>query len=203
MGCLVAAWLAAMAYAFWWFLVRDLRPFYQQPQEQYALFESAEMASHLSSFLQQEGDLERSGGQVVVVHFWDPDCLCSRFNNSHVRSLIDDFGNRGVKFLIVLSSTSEQRERVWQKGRELFPSATLISSRTLALTTSIPASPSTAIIDSQGRLAYFGPYSLGGLCLSSDDGFVETILSTLLAGGQSELNTISGFGCFCAWREKA
>lgn len=191
-----------MAYAFWWFLVRDLRPFYQQPQEQYALFESAELAEHLGAFLYRNGYLEsRSGNPAVVVHFWDPDCLCSRFNNSHVQSLIDDFGTKGVKFLIVLNAASEQQEDAWQKGRTLFPSATIISSRALGLPTPIPASPSTAIVDSQGQLAYFGPYSLGGLCLSSDEGFVETILSTLLAGRRSELNTISGFGCFCAWRE--
>ena len=202
MGGLVVIWLAGMVYAFWWFALRDLRPFYQQ-QEQYALFESKALAEHLTDVLRKQGKIDIAENDLTLVHFWDPECLCSRFNTQHVQSLMEEFGDRGVKFLIVLNSASANQKETWQKGREYFPGATVISSSSLSMSSLIPASPATAVLDQSGQLAYFGPYSLGGLCLSSDDGLVETVLSDLLAGRPLQFNTISGSGCFCAWREQA
>jgi len=60
----------------------------------------------------------------------------------------------------------------------------------------IPASPSVAIWDASGRLAYAGPYSLGSVCTSANS-FVEPIIDQLIAGQYVENAGILAVGCYC------
>ncbi|MCV6587442.1 MAG: DUF6436 domain-containing protein [Marinobacterium sp.] len=202
MGLLVFVWLIAMCYAFWWFLIRDIRLFYPPGHEQYVHFENARMGDHLQQFIQaKHPGLLTSPSQGVLVHFWDPDCLCSRFNIQHVQQLIEEFGPQGIRFMVVLNDRVDNPEQWLQQAPTLFPGATVVSASTLALPVQLTASPSTAILNAQGHLTYFGPYTLGALCLPSGDGLVETVFKHLLAGRQPQSGSISGSGCFCRWPE--
>jgi hypothetical protein len=64
----------------------------------------------------------------------------------------------------------------------------------------LPASPAVAIWDQQGRLAYFGPYSEGALCTSSNS-FIEPIIEALLAGRPVRADSNLAVGCFCDWQD--
>ena len=65
----------------------------------------------------------------------------------------------------------------------------------------LPASPAVAIWDAQGDLAYFGPYSEGAVCTSSNS-FIEPILEALVAGRRVRADSNLAVGCFCDWREQ-
>lgn len=56
-----------------------------------------------------------------------------------------------------------------------------------------------AIWDQQGQLAYFGPYSEGALCTSSNS-FIEPILEALVAGRPVRADSNLAVGCFCDWK---
>ncbi len=203
MALLVIVWLIAMCYAFWWFLVRDIRSFYPPGQEQFVHFENAQLGHYLNTYLHSNQIITESSSQKsVLIHFWDPSCLCSRFNTQHVQQLIETFGPQGVRFIVILNDTIPSPEEFVQQASTLFPGATLIRASQLALPSQVPASPATAILDQHGQLSYFGPYTLGALCLPSGDGLVETVLKSLLAGRQAVPGSIAGSGCFCAWPTK-
>lgn len=203
MALLVALWLMAMCYAFWWFLVRDIRSFYPPGQEQFVRFENAQLGKYLNSYLYSNNLITNNDQHsAVLIHFWDPSCLCSRFNIQHVQRLIEDFGPDGIRFIVILNDRIPDPEEFISQAPELFPGAALIRASQLALPSKVPASPATAILDQHGQLAYFGPYTLGALCLPSGDGLVETVLKSLLAGRQPVPGSIAGSGCFCAWPNK-
>ena len=61
-----------------------------------------------------------------------------------------------------------------------------------------PASPAVAIWDHEGRLAYFGPYSEGAVCTSSNS-FIEPILEALADGRPVSAGNTLAVGCFCQW----
>jgi len=63
----------------------------------------------------------------------------------------------------------------------------------------IPASPAVAIWDRQGQLAYFGPYSEGAVCTSSNS-FIEPILDALIAEHPVNASNTLAVGCFCDWQ---
>jgi hypothetical protein len=172
-------WLGAMLAAFWWFEARYVRAFDQQT----ALFAGAE--------LRLPAELAGTG-PIRLVHFWDPACPCNIGNQQHLAELIEHFGPLGVTFHAV--------QKPGSKGQ--LP-ATLSAMQTLAPlpgSAGIPASPAVAIWDKQGQLAYFGPYSEGVTC-SSSNSFIEPILEALNAGRPVNASNTMAVGCFCEWPE--
>jgi hypothetical protein len=55
-----------------------------------------------------------------------------------------------------------------------------------------------AIWDRNGKLAYFGPYSEGLTCNSSNS-FIEPILHALNEGREVSATHTLAVGCYCAW----
>ncbi|MBB2496930.1 DUF6436 domain-containing protein [Aquipseudomonas ullengensis] len=178
LACLLAIlWLGAMLAAFWWFEVRYIRPF----ADQTTLFSGTELRL----------PAELAGpGPIRVVHFWDPACPCNVGNQQHLGELLNTFAPRGVEFYAVQKAGSHGR--LPDNLQALKPLASLPGSDGL------PASPAVAIWDQQGRLAYFGPYSEGALCTSSNS-FIEPILEALAAGRAVRADSNLAVGCFCPW----
>lgn len=63
----------------------------------------------------------------------------------------------------------------------------------------LPASPAVAIWDRTGYLAYFGPYSEGAVCNSSNS-FIEPVLDALLENRTVAAANTLAVGCFCDWQ---
>jgi len=180
---LVSTLLALLcAAALWagydWFQGRYLRPFSDQ-----AVFFAGDTLTLPS---------ELAGpGRIRLVHFWDPACPCNVGNQQHLSELIEHFGGAGgVDFYTVQKPGSHGQ----------LP-ATLSAMRPLADlpgSEQIPASPAVAIWDQTGKLAYFGPYSEGLTCNSSNS-FIEPILQALTSGRPVEATHTMAVGCYCGW----
>jgi hypothetical protein len=170
-------WLAAMIAAYFWFEARYIRTF----SDQTALFSGSELRlpEHLAG-----------PGPIRLVHFWDPGCPCNVGNQQHLGELIERFAPQGVAFYTV--------QKAGSKGRLPANLDALQALATLPGSEQLPASPAVAIWDQQGRLAYFGPYSEGLTC-SSSNSFIEPILEALAAGRHVDASNTLAVGCFCAW----
>jgi hypothetical protein len=198
---LVGVWLASTAAGFWWFTMKDLRHFAPEPVLGKQRFDTIAMSSGLEAALQAQWQHQPSEGsaQATVLHFWDPGCACSRFNETHVRQLSASYAELGVRFLVV--DRRDARARPQLQPRDAFGPA--VTPYTAPSTTiddlSVPASPAAAVFDRDGRLAYFGPYSEGAACLAGNGDFVEQVLDKLLAGERPQQINTAAFGCFCDW----
>ncbi|MFK3794416.1 DUF6436 domain-containing protein [Pseudomonas piscis] len=129
-------------------------------------------------------------GAIRLVHFWDPACPCNVGNQQHLAELIETYGPRGVEFYSVRKAGSHGQlpvtlERL--KSLEHLPGAE-----------QIPASPAVAIWDRNGKLAYFGPYSEGLTCNSSNS-FIEPILQALQEERAVSATHTLAVGCYCPW----
>ncbi|MDO9622457.1 MAG: DUF6436 domain-containing protein [Pseudomonas sp.] len=172
-------WIAAMLTAFWWFEARYVRAFDQQT----ALFAGAELRL----------PAELAGpGPIRLVHFWDPACPCNIGNQQHLAELIEHFAPLGVSFHAV--------QKPGSKGQLPATLSAMQALAPLSGSAGIPASPAVAIWDKQGQLAYFGPYSEGVTCTSSNS-FIEPILEALNAGRPVNASNTMAVGCFCEWPE--
>jgi hypothetical protein len=169
--------IAALLAAYWWFEARYLRPFDQRA----ALFSGDEL--RLPSEL-------AGPGPIRLVHFWDPACPCNVGNQQHLAELIEHFGPQGVAFYAV--------QKPGSKGQLPATLSALQSLAPLPGAERLPASPAVAIWDRSGRLAYFGPYSEGLTCNSSNS-FIEPILEALSAGRTVNAGNTMAVGCFCDW----
>ncbi|MQA52029.1 MULTISPECIES: DUF6436 domain-containing protein [Pseudomonas] len=129
-------------------------------------------------------------GAIRLVHFWDPACPCNVGNQQHLAELIETYGPRGVEFYSVRKAGSHGQlpvtlERL--KSLEHLPGAE-----------QVPASPAVAIWDRNGKLAYFGPYSEGLTCNSSNS-FIEPILQALQEERAVSATHTLAVGCYCPW----
>ena len=180
-GLLAVAWILAMLVAYWWFQVRYIRPF----SEQTALFsgETLRLPDELAG-----------PGPIRLVHFWDPACPCNVGNQQHLAELLQRFGPQGVEFYAVQKPGS--RGQLPATLQALRPLASLPGAGEL------PASPAVAIWGRDGQLAYFGPYSEGASCTSSNS-FIEPILEALQASRRVMATHNLAVGCFCTWPPEA
>ncbi|ALQ10095.1 MULTISPECIES: DUF6436 domain-containing protein [Pseudoalteromonas] len=64
----------------------------------------------------------------------------------------------------------------------------------------VPATPAAVIIDKHGQFVYAGPLSEGLAC-SQGSGFVETVITNLASGFNSELLITDTKGCYCTNNE--
>ncbi|MCP1498538.1 hypothetical protein J2Y86_003245 [Pseudomonas migulae] len=129
-------------------------------------------------------------GAIRLVHFWDPACPCNVGNQQHLSELVEQYAAQGVEFYAVQKPGSHGQ----------LPS-TLSSLKTITVlpgSEQIPASPAVAIWDRSGTLAYFGPYSEGLTCNSSNS-FIEPILQALNAGRAVNATHTLAVGCYCPW----
>lgn len=176
---LTLACLVALTLAYHWFETRYLRTF----DERAAVFSGAEL--QLPAAL--------SGpSEIRLVHFWDPACPCNVGNQQHLAELIAHYAPQGVQFHVVRKPGSQ--------GRLPAELAALQVIDELPGSANLPASPAVAIWDKQGQLAYFGPYSEGLVCNSSNS-FIEPILEALAAGRKVNASNTLAVGCFCQWAE--
>ena len=129
-------------------------------------------------------------GAIRLVHFWDPACPCNVGNQQHLGELVEEYGPQGVEFYSVQKPGSH--------GQLPSTLSNLKSITVLPGAEQIPASPAVAIWDRNGKLAYFGPYSEGLTCNSSNS-FIEPILQALNEGREVSATHTLAVGCYCAW----
>lgn len=170
--------IIALWSAFLWFEARYLRPF----SERTAIFTGADIAL----------PAEIAGpGPIRLVHFWDPACPCNVGNQQHLSELVEHFAPLGVAFYAV--------QKPGSSGHLPETLSTLKPLQQLPGGEKLPASPAVAIWDSAGKLAYFGPYSSGLTCNSSNS-FIEPILNALVSGRSVNASNNMAVGCFCDWK---
>jgi hypothetical protein len=111
-------------------------------------------------------------GKVRVMHFTDEECACSSYSRGHIKDL---------------QSVLIQSEQFTMTASDSIMNGILI-----------PATPSVAVWDKQGELAYFGPYSSGAVCGEGVD-FVSQVLVELERQKNPKWINMLGIGCFCPW----
>jgi hypothetical protein len=174
---LLALWGVAVFAAWRWYEARYLRSF----SEQTALFygEQLRLPAELAG-----------PGPIRLVHFWDPACPCNVGNQQHLAELIGHYAPQGVRFYAV--------QKPGSKGQLPDTLSSLKNLPGFDGSAQLPASPAVAIWDRGGKLAYFGPYSSGVTCNSSNS-FIEPILEALAAGRVVNASNNLAVGCFCDW----
>ncbi len=169
--------IIALLSAFLWFEARYLRAF----SERTAVFTGTDIRL----------PAEIAGpGPIRLVHFWDPACPCNVGNQQHLAELVEHFAPQGVEFYAVQKPGTNGNLPETLSALKPLPQ--------LPGNEKLPASPAVAIWDRTGKLAYFGPYSSGLTCNSSNS-FIEPILNALVDGRSVSASNNMAVGCFCDW----
>jgi hypothetical protein len=131
----------------------------------------------------------------LYLHFYNPDCPCSRFNAKHIRELIRAHGD-SVRALIVVPSSHDKK--VAQD--EFSETLEIISDDDGAIAKScgVYSTPQAVIIDEQGRLFYRGNYNRARYCTAQATNYAEMALLSLINGASPpvfDLLATQSYGC--------
>jgi len=130
-----------------------------------------------------------------LLHFFNPECPCSRFNLKHFQALNKRY-NDEIDFYVVVDS----EEKIEPAKGLIDDDVTIVvdSNKKLANACGVYSTPQAAIIQTSNRLYYRGNYNRSRYCTNKESNFVQMALDSLVANKRppifNELATNS-YGC--------
>ena len=198
-GSLIAIWLFATLLGLWWFQQQTIRPFISAEDDQ-RLWQAKQVEQLLQSAVAQiPGDNQ---ADVVLFHFWNPDCLCNQVSQRHFNGILREFNQQQLR-VMAITSTNTSAEQIAEFNQLNSDRIDLIQVAPEQLPLS--ASPGLALfnrIDGKFRMGYFGAYGFGALCTVANDDFFPNIVRKMKQGPYGPFVNVAGDGCFCSWTEK-
>jgi hypothetical protein len=129
-------------------------------------------------------------GEPLLIHFFNPDCPCSRFNREHLQALFEDFGGR-VRFVVV--AQTEGDEVLDSPLPEQVPVLIDRDAR-FADALGVYSTPQAVLLDADSRLVYRGNYNVSRYCDDPQTRFVQQALESLRSRGVALADT-EPWGC--------
>jgi len=185
---IVVLWLVATAYAFWWFALRDIKPFEASTSPRIGMFDASQRT--LAAEVWFKSAIAGSNSQTTVatvIHITQPSCSCNRFNKPHFTSIVEKYASKGIAF------------RAFAHPAAPPLSADVIEIKKATLRGAldwVTSTPAALVFDAGGHLIYFGPYSFGAMC-GTVGGPVEEVLDSVLAKQSVAPPPTQAVGCYC------
>lgn len=139
---------------------------------------------YVAKAVRQNIDLGSLPGNIqntaVYLHFFNPDCPCSRFNLKHFNSLVKTFGDR-VKIYAVIPGYADLNRAQEMIGND---DVVLVQDKldSLAKACGVYSTPQAVIIDADHKLFYRGNYNKSRYCTLKESNYAEIALNALVAG---------------------
>lgn len=132
----------------------------------------------------------------VYLHFFNPDCPCSRFNLKHFNSLVNQFGSQVQIFAVIPAYADAVRAREMINNEDVI----LIQDKSdaLAIACGVYSTPQAVVIDSSQKLFYRGNYNKSRYCTVKESNYAEIALNALVTGQEpppSIALATTSYGC--------
>jgi peroxiredoxin len=121
-----------------------------------------------------------SENKPVLIHFFNPDCPCSKFNINHFNELLSKYKTK-IDFYVVVKSDQENMDV--NEIKEKFSHDVKVlndSDNTIANTCGVYATPQAVVINKDKILFYRGNYNKSRYCTSKESNYVDISIDSLL-----------------------
>lgn len=137
-----------------------------------------------------------SNNKPVFIHFFNPDCPCSRFNIPHVSGLIKKYGDQ-INFKIVV--LNKQKDFTIEEIQKKFGAdIPVYFDLVMAQKCGVFSTPQAVIIDPSHNLYYRGNYNKTRYCTNADSNYAQMAIDSLLQQTKSpSFNALAlkAYGC--------
>lgn len=118
-----------------------------------------------------------NNSKPVLLHFFNPDCPCSRFNMPHFKSLVKEFGTEVNFAIVVISNKQYDAEEISDRFEVNIP---VFSDTTIAALCGVYSTPQAVIIDTYKKLYFRGNYNKSRYCTEKKSNYAQLALQALL-----------------------
>jgi hypothetical protein len=115
----------------------------------------------------------------VFIHFFNPDCPCSRFNVPHVSGLIRKYGDK-IDFKIVVLN-KEKDFTVTEIQNKFDAAVPVFFDEEIAKKCGVFSTPQAVLIDASQNLYYRGNYNKTRYCTDADTNYAQMAIDSLLS----------------------
>ncbi len=120
-------------------------------------------------------------GKPTMLHFFNSNCPCSRFNMQEVAYLVETYGSR-VNFVAVLQDKDPKAANDFLEKYNLKMSTILDSAGVVSDYYGVYSTPQAVLLDVSEKIYYKGNYNKARFCNSRKTAFANLAINSLLAG---------------------
>lgn len=132
----------------------------------------------------------------IFIHFFNPDCPCSRFNIPHVSGLIKKYGDRiNFKIVVLNKKRNFTIEEIQQKFDAKIP---VYFDSGIAKSCGVFSTPQAVLLDDSQNLYYRGNYNKTRYCTNADSNYAQMAIDSLLKENSSpsfDALALRAYGC--------
>ncbi|TDP03080.1 thioredoxin fold domain-containing protein [Flavobacterium sp. 245] len=115
----------------------------------------------------------------VFLHFFNPECPCSRFNVPHVSELIKKYGDRvNFKIVVINNEKSVTIEEIQKKFKAKIP---VYFDQQIAKSCGVFSTPQAVLIDGSQNLYFRGNYNKTRYCTDAETNYAQQAIDSLLS----------------------
>lgn len=134
--------------------------------------------------------------QPVFLHFFNPDCPCSRFNMPHFKELAKTYGDQ-INFAVVVLTKDKDYNEITIREKYGLTVPVLFDS-SLAATCGVYSTPQAVLINTDHTLYYRGNYNRSRYCSDKKSNYALMAIDSLLAYRQQPAFNefaLTAYGC--------
>jgi hypothetical protein len=121
----------------------------------------------------------QTDSRPTFLHFFNPDCPCSRFNMTHFKSLVLRYGKEVHFTIVVMSNKHFTAQGIQERFGLQVP---VCFDTSLAAICGVYSTPQAVIIDTRHELYYRGNYNKSRYCADTKTNYAQLALERLLLG---------------------
>jgi AhpC/TSA family len=130
----------------------------------------------------------------VFLHFFNPDCPCSKFNVAHFKSLVKQYGDLVTFAIVVMNNKKYTAEEIQNKFALDIP---VFFDTSIARSCGVYSTPQAVIIDINQKLYYRGNYNKSRYCTDKRSNYAQQALDSLLHNHTTIFDqfALKAYGC--------
>ncbi len=133
-------------------------------------------------------------GKPLFLHFFNPDCPCSRFNIREFKSLVQDHED-DLNFIVVMMSDKAYTPEEIQKRFDI--SVPVIKDTDIAKSCGVYSTPQAVILEPGNKLYFRGNYNKTRYCTDEETRYAKMAVNNLLLNNENKLEPLAfkAYGC--------
>jgi thiol-disulfide isomerase/thioredoxin len=147
------------------------------------------------SYIDLAGKLPVPGNKPVFLHFFNPDCPCSRFNIPYFKSLVKKYGDKISFAIVVLNNQTYTAKEIQEKFDVGLP---VSFDSTIAAACGVYSTPQAVLLDAGHHLYYRGNYNKNRYCTDPRSNYAQMAIDSLFGNIPRPVFTslaLKAYGC--------
>ena len=146
-------------------------------------------------YINTDNTLPEEKNKALFLHFFNPDCPCSRFNTSHFNSLVKKYSQQLDFRVIVITNKNYTAAAI--KERFDFDVPVIVDSN-IARRCGVYSTPQAVLLDNKHCVYYRGNYNRSRYCTDKSTNYAELAVNSMLTARDTPVFdqfALRAYGC--------